>query len=177
MHRKSVCLTAMAAALAALVLAGSLHVPAGTQDKAGPDKAAVERTRDTVKLIDSLYKNYVVEITATYVGEKKQPPAARVTQRVFKAMHKGGFHSARLVDGTGDPVNPDNAPANEFEKKAIAAIKGGKPYFDEVATVDGKNVLRAATIVPVVMKQCIVCHPGHKEGDLLGAIVYELPIK
>jgi hypothetical protein len=38
-------------------------------------------------------------------------------------------------------------------------------------------VLRAATIVPVVMDQCIVCHPGHKKGELLGALVYELPIK
>jgi hypothetical protein len=30
--------------------------------------------------------------------------------------------------------------------------------------------------VPVVLKQCAVCH-GKKEGTLLGAIVYELPIK
>ena len=37
--------------------------------------------------------------------------------------------------------------------------------------------LRAATRVPVVMKQCITCHPGSKEGDLLGALVYEVPIK
>jgi hypothetical protein len=92
-------------------------------------------------------------------------------------MHNGGFHSARLVDATGDPINPDNAPKTAFEKKAIAAIKSGKPYFDEIGDADGKNVLRAATVVPVVMKQCITCHPGFKEGDLLGALVYELPIK
>jgi hypothetical protein len=30
--------------------------------------------------------------------------------------------------------------------------------------------------VPAVMKQCASCH-GVKEGTLLGAIVYELPIK
>src|SRR5687767_9589918 len=66
-------------------------------DKKGPDRAAVERARETAKLIDALYKNYVVAITETYVGEKKQPPAARVTQRVFRAMHKGGFHDAKLV--------------------------------------------------------------------------------
>jgi len=37
-------------------------------------------------------------------------------------------------------------------------------------------VLRVATVVPAVMKQCTICHGG-KEGRLLGAIVYELPIK
>ena len=41
----------------------------------------------------------------------------------------------------------------------------------------GKPVLRAATIVPAVMKQCTTCHEGKKEGDLLGALVYEVPIR
>lgn len=38
-------------------------------------------------------------------------------------------------------------------------------------------MLRAATVVPVVMKQCLACHPQLKEGDVMGALVYELPIK
>lgn len=151
--------------------------PGAAQDKAQPDKAAVERARDTAKLIDALYKNFVVQITETYVGEKKQVPAARVSKRVFKAMHEGGFHDAKLLDATGDPVNPDNVATTDFEKRAVQTIKGGKGYVDEVDTVKGKAVLRVATVVPAVMKQCITCHPGHKEGDVLGALVYEIPIK
>jgi hypothetical protein len=177
MHRKR--LVMVAVGLVGLVLASRLCVPAGVaQDNKAPNKDAVERTRETVKMIDAMYKHFVVEITATYVGDKKkQPPAARVAKRVFTAMHKGGFHYARLVDATGEPINEDNAPKTAFEKKAIAAIKAGKPYYDEVAIADGKDVLRAATVVPVVMKQCIICHPGRKEGDVLGALVYELPVK
>ena len=56
-------------------------------------------------------------------------------------------------------------------------LKQGKAYYDEVGSKDGKPVLRAATVVPVVMKQCSGCHLGKKEGELLGALVYELPIK
>ena len=41
-----------------------------------------------------------------------------------------------------------NAPKTEFEKQAVAKIKTGKPYFEEVGTKDGKPVLRAATRVP-----------------------------
>jgi hypothetical protein len=37
-------------------------------------------------------------------------------------------------------------------------------------------VLRAATVVPAVMKECAACHKT-KMGDLLGTIVYEIPIR
>jgi hypothetical protein len=178
MKGKRLAVVVLAVGLTGVVVGNWLRTPASLAQEKGPaDKAAVERARDTVKLIDALYKNYVVEITATYVGEKKVPPAARVTKRVFNAMHKGGFHSARLVDATGEPVNEDNRPSAAFEKKAVGVIKAGKGYYDEVDVVAGKNVLRAATVVPVVMKQCIACHPGYKEGDVLGALVYEVPIK
>jgi hypothetical protein len=82
------------------------------------------------------------------------------------------------VDATGDPVSRANLPKSDFEKKAVAQLKSGKKYFEEIGQdSDKKPVLRAATVVPVVMKQCISCHPGHKEGQLLGALVYEVPIK
>lgn len=150
---------------------------AHTADKAAPDPAAIERTRTTVRMIDDLYKGYVVHITDAYVKAQERSPAAKVTKNVFKHMEGKGWHSARLVDATGTPINKDNTPRNDFEKQAIAKIKGGQPYVDEVGVKEGKAVLRAATVVPVVMKQCINCHPGNKEGEILGAIVYEVPIK
>jgi hypothetical protein len=55
-------------------------------------------------------------------------------------------------------------------------MKAGKAYYEEIAVVNGKDVLRAATVVPVVLKQCATCH-GKKEGSLLGTIIYEVPIK
>jgi hypothetical protein len=178
MKRSRMLAIGLTGAVAALLGWTCWGTPAGdAQDKAQPDKAAVERARDTAKLIDALYKNFVVQITETYAKDKKHIPAARVSKRVFKAMHEGGFHDARLIDATGDPINPDNAPKTDFEKRSVKLIKGGKGYVDEVDTVKGKPVLRVATVVPVVMKQCIMCHPGFKEGDVLGALVYEIPIK
>ncbi len=47
--------------------------------------------------------------------------------------------------------------------------------FSESA--DGQRYLRAATPVPVVNKKCILCHPGRKVGDLLGAISYKLTVR
>ncbi len=127
-------------------------------------------------MLDDLYKNAVISITSKYVEQQSDTPAAAVAKEVFTAMHKKGWHSARLVDATGRPKNKANLPKTDFEKKAAAEIKAGKGYLDEIGTKDGVYVLRAATVVPAVMKQCAICHGG-KEGRVLGAIVYELPIK
>jgi hypothetical protein len=149
-------------------------VPA--QETKGPDKAALARTREQVKMLDDLYKNAVVSITNTYVADQASNPAASVAKEVFAAMHKKGWHHAKLLDATGKPKNKKNVATTDFEKKAVTEIKGGKAYYEEVAKVDGKDVLRAATVVPVVLQQCAVCH-GKKEGTVLGVITYELPIK
>jgi hypothetical protein len=162
--------------LAGAVVAGALGRPGHGAD-AGPDPAAVERARETVRMIDDLYKSAVVHITATYVRAQETTPAARVAQKIFKHMEEKGWHSARLIDATGAPANKANLPKTAFEKKAVEQMKAGKPYVEEIATRDGKPVLRAATIVPVVMEQCITCHPGLKKNDLMGALVYEVPIK
>jgi hypothetical protein len=151
--------------------------PRSWADKPKVDEAALERTRTTVKMLDDLHKGYVVHITATYVEKQDRAPAAKVAKKVFKHMEEKGWGSGRLIDATGEPNNAANKPKTNFEKTAVEELKKGKTYYDEVATKDGKPVLRAATIVPVVMKQCSGCHLGKKEGELLGAIVYELPIK
>ena len=83
----------------------------------------------------------------------------------------------RLIDATGSPVNKVNVAKSDFEKRAIQKLRKGESYVSEVGQKNDRPVLRAATRVPVVMKQCISCHPGYKEGDLLGALVYEVPIK
>jgi hypothetical protein len=142
----------------------------------GPDPAALERTREQVKMLDDLYKTAVVGINDTYVKQQYEIPAAMVAAKVFEAMKKKGYHDARLMDVTGDPKNKANAAKTAFEKDAVKQILDGKAYYEEVAEKDGKPVLRVATAVPAVNKMCAGCH-GVKVGDKLGAIVYEVPIK
>jgi len=166
-------------AIPALVTAALLFRSdrAQTADPKIPDPAAVERTRATVKLLDDLHKGYVVNITATYVRAQEVTPAATVAKKVFAHMEKNGHGSGRLIDVTGKPFLAENVAKTEFEKKAAAAIKSGKAYIDEVGEKDGKPVLRAATVVPAVMPQCTTCHPNVKEGQVMGALIYELPIR
>jgi hypothetical protein len=169
--------------LAGLValLAGAAAVcnpgPGRTADRAAPDAAAVARTRTEVKMLDDLYKSAIVHITRTYVKARERTPAAAAAKQIFKDMAAKGWHEARLLDATGEPVNKANRPRTAFEKRAITQLKDGKPYYEEVDAHGGKPVLRAATPVPVVMQACVNCHPHTREGQLMGAIVYEVPIK
>ncbi|HVK07413.1 MAG TPA: DUF3365 domain-containing protein [Gemmataceae bacterium] len=169
----------VAVAVGACAVVGLTQPPTrslAAKEPTKPDPAAVERAREEVKKLDDLYKTAVVGITKTYVEQQADTPAATVAKALFEAMHQKGYHHARLIDATGKPKNKKNVAETEFEKKAVAAVAGGKTYIEEVGEKDGKPVFRAGTVVPAVMSQCAVCHGG-KEGRVLGAIVYELPIK
>jgi Protein of unknown function (DUF3365) len=138
---------------------------------------AVARTREQVKMLDDLYKNAVVSITKRYVGEQDEQPAIMVAKDIFTAMRKQGWHSAKLVDSTGEPLNESNAPKTDFEKEAARVISLKKPYYDRVVGEGKDRRLLAATVVPVVMQKCAVCHDHKKVGEVLGFIRYDIPIK
>ena len=137
----------------------------------------VIQAREIVQMLDDLYKTFIVLITEEYVNDPSVLPAATLSKRVFEAMSKKGWHKARLLDATGTPFNPDNNPKDEFERDAIKAMVSGKSYFERVEKIEGKDHLRAATIVPVVIKGCTICHQDKKVGDLLGAISYSITLE
>jgi hypothetical protein len=160
---------------AVVVAAGFGVVAAGPRllaDEPKKDDPALSRARDQAQMLDALYKNAVVSITNKYDG----PPAIKVAKDVFGAMEKGGWHKAKLVDASGTPQNEANLPQTSFEKRAVKQIQAGKPYYDEVSGNGEGRTLHVATIVPAVTAKCAKCH-GVKEGELLGFIRYEIPVK
>jgi hypothetical protein len=172
------------AGLAALAIVIGIHRGREARAQAPPaapgtSKAdpAVERARQQVRMLDDLYKNAVVSITKTYVAEQEDRPAIMIAKDVFAAMQKHGWHSARLVDATGDPLNDFNTPKTDFEKEASRRIRAGEVYYDRVIGEGQKRRLQAATAVPVVMAKCAECHENRKVGDVLGFLRYEVPIK
>ncbi len=138
---------------------------------------SLENARETVLMLDDVYKTYIVLITAEYVDNPAVLSAATLSKRVFEEMNKKGWYKTRLLDATGTPFNPDNNPKDEFEREAIKAMHSGLNYFEKIEKVGGKDYLRAATSVHAVMKGCIACHPDRKFGDLLGAISYGIPLE
>jgi len=151
------------------------------QDKATKkDDPALERTRKQVQILDDVYKTAIVLITENYVDEKSDLAAGAAFQKLFQAMREKGHHDVRLLDATGEPYDPDNAPRDEFEKAAIKALKEGKAYYERITEKNGKRYLQAATPIPVVLKKCTLCHSAYekaKAGEPIGALGYTIAIE
>jgi hypothetical protein len=138
---------------------------------------AVDRARQTVKMLDDMCKTFIVLITEEYVKDPTMFSAATLSKKVFFEMDKKGWYKARIIDATGTPNNPGNIPKNKFESDALEEIANGKSYYERIEEKQGKYYLMAATRVTAVTEGCTACHPDRNLGDLLGAISYTLPLE
>jgi hypothetical protein len=158
----------------AMVLGVSSGRATPDEPTGGPEAdPAVERAREHVQMLDALYKTAVVSITEKY---QRGQPAIMVAKDVFEAMEEAGHHSARLVDATEVPLGEGNDPETEFETRAAEAMRKGETYLEAIVEEGEDRRLLAATVVPAVHHRCAVCH-GVDEGDLLGFIRYDVPIR
>jgi hypothetical protein len=167
--------------VSSLLLAGTLTIAGialSAAEKGSSSKdAAVERTRQEVKMLDDLYKTVVVLITEHYVKDPTTLPAATASKALFAEMKKKGWHEVRLLGLTDKLFNPDNKPSDAFEQAAAKKLLAGEAAHEEVVEKGGKRYLRVATGIPVVMEQCVMCHPTWKgnKGNI-GALSYTVPV-
>jgi hypothetical protein len=88
-------------------------------------------------------------------------------------MHGAGG-GAPCTDVIGDQ---DDVPRDAFEQTAAKKIRGGETYYEEVMEKDGKRYLRAATSIPVVSENCVMCHANFKDDKgNVGALSYIVPM-
>ena len=88
-----------------------------------------------------------------------------------------GRGAYRLIDGTGEPLNPRNKPWGKVEKDALAAALNG-----EITQVVQGNKLLSVFPLPYAAEACSICHTNYiplapgEEGDIVGAISIRVPI-
>jgi len=137
---------------------------------------AVTRARQTVKMLDEMYKTFIVLITDEYVKDETMFSALTVSKKVFEKMGTKGWYKARLLDATGDPHNPENTPRTKFERDAIEAFIDGNSFYEKTEKIGAEYYFQAATSLSIVTDGCTICHPANKQGDLLGGISYTFPL-
>ena len=143
------------------------------------EDSPAERTRQKVRMLDDIYKNAIVAITDGYVNDKDTIPAGTAFKQVFAAAEKRGWVKTRLVDATGDPLEGENSPEDEFEKMAVKKLVAGENWVEKIETRKGTRHLRVATPVPVVFAKCVMCHDNYADvpkGRAIGALTYVVPI-
>jgi hypothetical protein len=140
---------------------------------------ATERTRQTVRMLDDIYKGGIVTITDKYVTEDSEIPAGRAFKQIFAIAKDKGWHEARLLDATGDPYNGQNVAKDEFEKRAIKKMLEGEAFYEEIEEEGTDKYLRVMTPIPVVFDKCTWCHENYEdvpEGQAIGAMGYRIKI-
>ena len=166
----------MALGLAAALTIGGVASFAAENASGKPD-AAVERTRQEVKMLDDLFKNAIVLIDSHYVKQPSDFPAATAAKALFAALKKDGWYDVRLLGLTDVIGDPDDVPRDAFEQTAAKKLLAGDNSYEEVVETGGKRYLRVATGVPVVSENCVMCHANFKgnKGNI-GALAYTVPV-
>lgn len=139
---------------------------------------AVTRTRQQVDMLDTLYKTAIVLITDKYVTDPSKFSGASAAKALFTTMKENGYHEVRLVGLTDVLINPSvNEPKDDFEQEAKKKLTSGEATHEEVVTIDGKQYLRKATPVPVVLEKCAMCHANFKDNkNVIGMLAYMVPL-
>ena len=166
----------LALGLAATLTIGALASFAADNAPGKPD-AAVERTRQEVKMLDDLFKNAIVLIDGHYVKTPSDLPAATAAKALWAALKKDGWYDVRILGLTDVIGDPDDVPRDAFEQAAAKKLLAGETPQEEVVEKDGKRYLRVATGIPVVSENCVMCHANFKgnKGNV-GALSYTVPL-
>lgn len=162
-----------------MIPANEVSQPDSTKDDSDSRQSeAVSRTRRQILMLDDLYKTAVVLITEHYVNSPSTLSAATASKALFAAMKEKGWHEARLLGFTDVLFNPgENAPQDDFEKTAKSKLVNGADTHEAVVRINGREYLRMATSVPVVMEKCVMCHANFKDRPgAIGAISYTVPL-
>ena len=143
-------------------------------------QAQVEVTRAYIA------KNYVGKMKKSSVGSEivvsrqhlTDPQAipfpATATQEIGKALSERGIFQARLF--SDQPMNPANAPQDDFERTALQEIMAGANSYSSVETVNGELTYRRASADMASVQACVNCHVGKQVGDLIGLLSVSIPM-
>jgi len=143
-----------------------------------------DRTFYTVQVVERLQKRGKIVASEDWRVKHTLPlPAQFLMESGDLAMKTGTKVQYRLVGAW--PINPQNGPATEFEKKGLENVRTHpeRPYTETV-TSGTEQVFRALYADRAVSQACIGCHNAHAKSpkrdfrldDVMGGIVITIPL-
>jgi hypothetical protein len=143
-----------------------------------------DRTFYTVHVVERLQKKGRMVATENWRAKDTLPlPAQFLMESSDLAMKTGTRVQYRLVGAW--PINPQNGPATEFEKKGLENVRMHPEHpYTETITSGTEQVFHAIYADRAVSQACIGCHNAHarspkrdfKLDDVMGGIVITIPL-
>jgi hypothetical protein len=143
--------------------------------------AATSRANYTASVVARAKKSGCSKAVEEWAEENGLPLPAQFTRATAEAARKAGKFSYSLQSEW--PVNKQNAPKTDFEKKAAKAVESRKPYYGE-ETLGGKTYFSAAYADVATNATCTGCHNDHADSprrdfkllDVMGDLVIRIPV-
>ena len=143
-----------------------------------------DRTFYTVHVVERLQKKGKMVASENWRAKDTLPlPAQFLMESSDLAAKTGTKAQYRLIGAW--PINPQNGPATEFEKKGLESVRTHpeRPYTETV-THGTEQIFRALYADRAVSQTCIGCHNGHARSpkrdfqinDVMGGIVITIPL-
>lgn len=138
----------------------------------------------TVHVVERLQKKGKMVASENWRAKDTLPlPAQFLMESSDLASKTGTKVQYRLIGAW--PINPQNGPATEFEKKGLENVQTHpeRPYTETV-TSGTEQVFRALYADRAVSQACIGCHNAHARSpkrdfqvnDVMGGIVITIPL-
>ncbi len=138
----------------------------------------------TLHVVERLQKKGKLVASENWRAKDTLPlPAQFLMESSDLATKTGTKVQYRLIGAW--PINPQNGPATEFEKKGLERVRTHpeRPYTETV-TSGTEQVFHALYADRAVSQACIGCHNAHarspkrdfKMDDVMGGIVITIPL-
>jgi hypothetical protein len=144
---------------------------------------AADRTFYTVHVVERMQRRGVIEASENWRTAKALPLPAQFFQESSNlASLTGSQVRYRLI--SLHPINSQNGPATEFERKALEALQANpeQPYKG-MNIEEGDRYFQAVYADLAVSSTCVSCHNEHphspkrdyKLNDVLGGVMISIP--
>lgn len=145
-----------------------------TATKAAP-LPSVEEARGRARLLYETVQGMLQVVHHEYYREdEKLPIPARTFQKVFRELADNQKVELRWLAVTGQAMNQDHVPKNEFEKRAVSAITSGAEEYELVEN----GVYRRAGVITLTA-ECLKCHVPNRTNlkNRAAGLVIAMPIR
>lgn len=143
-----------------------------------------DRTFYTQHVVDRMEAMLIVTASERWREDRSLPLPAQFLREASRNLHvRGAPFRYRLISLW--PVNPDNAPESEEEKRALErVVQYGEIVEQEVVLDNGQRYFKAIYPDRAVSRACVACHNAHprsqkrdfKLNDVMGGLVIQIPL-
>lgn len=179
-HSKPIwCALSIATGLTLAALGVGATPPGPSSDKPSAEMAAssrpsVDEARGRARLLNETIQGMLRVVHHEYYREdEKLPIPARTFKKVFRELADKQKVEIRWLAVTGQAMNQDHLPQNDFEKQAVKAIASGAEEYE----LAENGVYRHAGVITLTA-ECLKCHVPNRTNlnNRAAGLVIAMPI-